>query len=389
MSSPDLSKTSPAAAEHTSTPSSQAITEKRTTIDNALNPQSLATPLSSPVTATTPASTPSQLRLSHAMASYGESSKFPTDVAGLCTLCDKVVRMYDEQHITCAWDVINALSANAPTIVAAQCGCPAFIRVFKRVDAARQRALMRELLPKLLSFSMDVFANYVVQCAIEHSDRTTAAQYVVQHFSGHLLHMSCDKYASNVVEKVVCACSGIPAVRELIMDELILDHAALKELVLDEYGNFVVQAVVATTMELSQMCFLCERLVHLLSRSPYYTNIWAKINKRRRELAAAMELMMPQFPVRQEEVEALLRGTYPPPCAVASPKSSSTASQSVFVEDSLASSSRRNEKTSPLTGSRKSGGGRYRHSPYTMDGPVSVPDSKVIVALEPPRLHMG
>ncbi|KAG5480482.1 hypothetical protein LSCM4_06249 [Leishmania orientalis] len=103
---------------------------------------------------------------------------------------------------------------------------------------------------------MDAFANYMVQCAIEHSDRTTAAQYVLAHFTGNILQMSCNKHSSNVLEVALRCCGEVPAVRRLFLDELVFNPAALKEAVSDPYGNFVVQAligVVTNPMEFKRM----------------------------------------------------------------------------------------------------------------------------------------
>ncbi|CBZ40969.1 uncharacterized protein, partial [Leishmania mexicana MHOM/GT/2001/U1103] len=73
--------------------------------------------------------------------------------------------------------VVHVLADNAGYLAATQQGCISLMRVFELCDAAQKAELVRELLPKLAALSMDAFANYMVQCTIEHSDRTTAAQY--------------------------------------------------------------------------------------------------------------------------------------------------------------------------------------------------------------------
>ncbi|GET88197.1 pumillio protein 9, putative [Leishmania tarentolae] len=152
--------------------------------------------------------------------------------------------------------LVHVLADNAGYLAATQQGCISLMRVFELCDAAQKAELVRELLPKLAALSMDAFANYMVQCAIEHSDRTTAAQYIVTHFTGNTLQMSCNKHSSNVLEVALRCCGEVPAVRRLFLDELIFNPAALKEVVGDLYGNFVVQAligVVTNPMEFKRM----------------------------------------------------------------------------------------------------------------------------------------
>ncbi|KAG5480806.1 hypothetical protein CUR178_05943 [Leishmania enriettii] len=152
--------------------------------------------------------------------------------------------------------LVRVLAENAGYLAATQQGCISLMRVFELCDAAQKAELVRELLPKLAALSMDAFANYMVQCAIEHSDRTTAAQYVLAHFSGNILQMSCNKHSSNVLEVALRCCGEVPAVRRLFLNELVFNPAALKEAVSDPYGNFVVQAligVVTNPMEFKRM----------------------------------------------------------------------------------------------------------------------------------------
>jgi hypothetical protein len=212
------------------------------------------------------------------------ASMYPSVVLNICTTSQHTrltLQSLFERRLVELWPVVDVLAANAGYLAATQQGCISLMRVFERCDVEQKAALVQELLPKFAALSMDAFANYMVQCAIEHSDRTTAAQYVVQHFSGHLLQMSCDKYASNVVEKVVRVCGGVPAVRRLLLDELIFNPAALKELVSDGYGNFVVQSVVEATTNAMELKRVEDRLRPALVSCPFAAKIEAKLKAKR------------------------------------------------------------------------------------------------------------
>ena len=205
---------------------------------------------------------------------------YPSVILNICTTSQHTrlsLQSLFVRRLVDLWPGVDVLAANAGERAATQQGCISRMRVFERCDVEQKSALVHELLPKFAALSMDAFANYMVQCAIEHSDRTTAAQYVVQCFAGHLLKMSCDKFASNVVEKVVRVCGGVPAVRRLLLDELIFNPAALKELVSDGYGNFVIQSVVEATTNAMELKRVEDRLRPVLVGCPFAAKIEAKL----------------------------------------------------------------------------------------------------------------
>ncbi|AIN98046.1 pumilio protein 9, putative [Leishmania panamensis] len=177
--------------------------------------------------------------------------------------------------------VVCVLAENAGYLAATQQGCISLMRVFELCDAAQKAELVRELLPKLAALSMDPFANYMVQCAIEHSDRTTAAQYVVAHFAGNMLQMSCNKHASNVLEVVLRCCGEVPAVRRLFLDELVFNPAALKEVVSDLYGNFVVQALIGVVTNPMEFKRVEDRLRPALVGCQFAAKIEGKMKAKR------------------------------------------------------------------------------------------------------------
>ena len=281
-------------------------------------------------------------------------------IDSLCIWCEEIVAVCRKNRNACPWWRIDEIASAANFLVVMQHGCPAFVRVYKCVDEERQRALVHELLPHLHTLSMDAFANYAVQCVIEHSDRTTAAQYVVQCFAGHLLKMSCDKFASNVVEKVVRVCGGVPAVRRLLLDELIFNPAALKELVSDGYGNFVVQSVISTLEGFSLLTAVIRAMGSVLEHCPYSTNIWAKINARRRELTMRRrsepleQAQLPQQPIAMEPPQYQLCAQEPECEPLFDPVS----------KPELPTSSRWSRQQQ---GVRHCGNGRFRHCPYSVE----------------------
>lgn len=205
-------------------------------------------------------------------------------VLNMCTASQYTRRtlqsMFERREVDLT-PIVRVLADNAGYLAATQQGCISLMRVFELCDAAQKADLVRELLPKLAALSMDAYANYMVQCAIEHSDRTTAAQYVVAYFTGNILTMSCNKFASNVLEAALRCCGEVPAVRRLFLDELVFNPAALKEVVSHEFGNFVVQSLIGVVSNPMEFKRVEDRLRPVLVGCPFAAKIEGKLKAKR------------------------------------------------------------------------------------------------------------
>ncbi|RNF16812.1 pumilio protein 9 [Trypanosoma conorhini] len=208
------------------------------------------------------------------------SSFNETLVLNLCTVSQytrRILQALFERPLIDLQPIVNVLASNVQYLAATQQGCISLMRIFELCGAEQKLQLMAPLVPLFTHIALDPFGNYVVQCAIEHSEKTVAAQYTVSCFAGELLNMSCNKYASNAVEKIIKACGDVPAVRRMLMDELIFNPAALLQMVQDSFGNFVVQSIIEHTENPNELKRICDRLRPALLSSPYAAKIEAKI----------------------------------------------------------------------------------------------------------------
>ncbi|CCW66382.1 unnamed protein product [Phytomonas sp. Hart1] len=211
-----------------------------------------------------------------------------TLILNMCTVSQytrRTIQSLFQTHLNSGADlqlVLTVLSRNAAYLAATQQGCISLMRVYEVCDNPRKALIMEPLLPSLAYIALDPYGNYVVQCAIEHSTKMVAAQYVVNCFEGHLLCMSCDKYASNVVEKVIRFCGDVPAVRRMLLDELIYNPASLQEMVSDGFGNFVVQSLIESSQHPMELKRIYDRLKPALVNSPFATKIEAKLKAQQR-----------------------------------------------------------------------------------------------------------
>jgi len=175
--------------------------------------------------------------------------------------------------------VVEVVAKNARYLAATQQGCISMMRIFEKCSAAHQQLLLRNLLSMFTELACDPFGNYVVQCALEHSEKNVAAQYVVDCFAGKFLRLACNKFASNVMEKVILLAP--PSLRRMLLDELIYNPAALQQLTQDGYGNFVVQTIIETSATPNEHKKICDRLKPLINGSPYGHKIEGKMRAKR------------------------------------------------------------------------------------------------------------
>uniref|UniRef100_A0A0A9VZ41 Pumilio 1 n=1 Tax=Lygus hesperus TaxID=30085 RepID=A0A0A9VZ41_LYGHE len=174
------------------------------------------------------------------------------------------------------------------------------MKVFQTCNNAQKSALIAPLVPTFAHIALDPLGNYVVQCTIEYSDRSVAAQIIATYFHDQLLRMSCDKFASNVVEKIIRCCGNVPSVHRLLLDELIYNPASLQEMACDGYGNFVLQSLIDALTNTHEIKKVCDRLKNVLLLTPYASKIEAKLKIKRGLIASPSEHALCTMPYQQQ-----------------------------------------------------------------------------------------
>jgi hypothetical protein len=171
--------------------------------------------------------------------------------------------------------LVELVAANALYLSQTQQGCIALMRVFERCDDAQKHALAEPLLPKLARLAVDPFGNYVVQCVLVNSNPVTRAQYVMRGLRGAFAELACNKFSSNVLERVVRHATA--AVRAAIVDELVMPDAALEAVASDQFGNFVLQTLVETAVAPGEFELVSARVRAVLTKTPYARKLEAKL----------------------------------------------------------------------------------------------------------------
>lgn len=192
----------------------------------------------------------------------------------------RVLQTLFERHKSEALDpVVFAICTDAVRLAMTQQGCIAIMRIIENSLPDQRQQLVQTLIPELPALTMDPYGNYVVQCILQNFEAGSCSAIMCAAFAGHWVTLSCNKFASNVMEKVVRIIVG-PS-RHALVEELVLNGQNLQCLMQDGFGNFVLQAVIDSSIDPAEYRMIFDTVRPLLHTSPYGHKIDGKLKMKR------------------------------------------------------------------------------------------------------------
>ncbi|KAJ4950517.1 hypothetical protein NE237_027349 [Protea cynaroides] len=131
-------------------------------------------------------------------------------------------------------------------------GCCVLQRCIAHSTGEHREKLVAEISNNGFLLAQDAFGNYVVQFILELKIPSATANLISQ-FEGNYVHLSTQKFSSNVVEK--CLKIFREEDRSRIVHEL-LSYSHFEQLLLDPFANYVIQSALGVTKPGSSPCFL-------------------------------------------------------------------------------------------------------------------------------------
>lgn len=171
--------------------------------------------------------------------------------------------------------IVDILASNAAYLAQTQQGCLTLNKVFDRGTDAQKHSVVEALLPKFSALAMDKYGNYVVQNVLVNSNPVTRAQYVLQGMTGHFVALAKNKFSSNAVENVVRNCTA--PVRAAVVKELFQSEAVLENVAEDQFGNFVLQTIVANTTDAEEYKMIESMVRAILPRTPFAKRLESRL----------------------------------------------------------------------------------------------------------------
>jgi hypothetical protein len=158
--------------------------------------------------------------------------------------------------------VFNAVAASVSDVARHRHGCCVIQRCLDSPASASRTHLVERIVEKALELMQDAYGNYVVQYVLD----VCADQYVhtvCESVVGRVSLLAIQKFSSNVMEKCFERCSD--RVREEFIAE-ICDSERIRELMMDPFGNYVVQRALSVATHDQAMRLVEAMRPHLMAQ---------------------------------------------------------------------------------------------------------------------------
>lgn len=142
--------------------------------------------------------------------------------------------------------IYDAAKKHSVEIATHRHGCCVLQRCIDHATEEQKRPLVQEIADQALTLSRDPFGNYVVQYILDLGLSWANAE-VMMRLVGNYAELSMQKFSSNVVEKCLkLADQQLEEHRNVVVRE-IMSSPLLDRLLMDPYGNYVVQSTLMVT----------------------------------------------------------------------------------------------------------------------------------------------
>lgn len=211
---------------------------------------------------------------------------YPSTIFRLCTMSQhtrRVVQAIFEHH--CGPELtplVEILANDSCRLAMTQQGCIVLMNVLSHALVEQKMLFLPHLMPILATLATDQYGNYVVQSLFEHHEGLVTMDELNNAFGKHRISHSCHKCASNVMERLVSSVTG--TTRRQLVQEFIFDPLHCHTLLLDCYGNFVLQAIIRSSKEPAEFQVIYDTVTSYLPNSPYGQKIGAKLLAKYKEI---------------------------------------------------------------------------------------------------------
>lgn len=179
----------------------------------------------------------------------------------------KAIERVPTEHIQF---VIEAFKGQVNILATHPYGCRVIQRILEYCKPHDQVAVLEELHQCASMLITDQYGNYVTQHVIQHGKPEDRAK-IIKIITGQLLTLSKHKFASNVVEKSIQF--GTDEQRKAIVAQLTAIHSdgtsPLQLMMKDQYGNYVIQKLLAQLKGAERDAFVEDMKPQLLQLKKY------------------------------------------------------------------------------------------------------------------------
>ncbi len=151
----------------------------------------------------------------------------------------KIVKIYPKEKNDFIFDI---LSENVIPISKLKQGLTIFENCFLIANKSQKEKVMNSIIKDISNLINDEFGNYIIQLLVSFKDKNYN-KIIFDYFKKNLVELSSKKFSSNVIDRAIihdCE-NSLSLIHYMIKNEL------AKELIIDQYGNYVVQKALNIT----------------------------------------------------------------------------------------------------------------------------------------------
>lgn len=178
-------------------------------------------------------------------------------------------------------EIVDIIKDHVITLAVDNCGCRVVQKLFDQYDVSALKPLVDRVMTRAVDLATNQYGNYVVQYILADKSNVSVSQ-LVDVFAGHFYDFSVHKFASNVIEK--CIRGATDAQREKIFHEILggegsYDDRRIRNMIVDQFGNYVIQRIVEFGTEQQQIAVYDVVYDHYdeLVQQPYARHVIAKL----------------------------------------------------------------------------------------------------------------
>ena len=148
-----------------------------------------------------------------------------------------IINKFNELHPEHSYVINKIIIDNCSILAKNKHGCFYLQKILEGPDNNLKSEIIKNLIDNTLSLIIDQFGNYVIQ-SILHLNNNTYSSEIALIIRDNAIYYSKHRYSCNVIEKCFDFC-GKKETNILI--EKLTTPEVIEELILDEYGNYVIQ----------------------------------------------------------------------------------------------------------------------------------------------------
>ena len=151
----------------------------------------------------------------------------------------KIVKIYPKEKNNF---IFNILSENIIPISKLKQGLTIFENCFLIATKNQKDKVINSIIKDISNLINDEFGNYIIQLLVSFNDKKYN-KIIFDYYKENLVELSCKKFSSNVIDRaIIHDCEN-----SLSLIDYMIKNDLIKELIIDQYGNYVVQKALNIT----------------------------------------------------------------------------------------------------------------------------------------------